>query len=128
MRKGQFTLQDFLEQLRQMKKLGPLESLIGLLPGGGEALKGADLSQGEREFRRMEGIICSMTPQERSSPNILNARRRIRIANGSGVKVSEVNNLLNRFNQMQAMMKNMGKFQKMMARMGSAPFPGKFRR
>ena len=76
----------------------------------------------------MEGIICSMTPKERQNPNILNARRRIRIANGSGVKVSEVNNLLNRFNQMQQMMKNMGKFQKMMGRIGRAPLPGMFRR
>ena len=76
----------------------------------------------------MEGIICSMTPQERRSPNILNAKRRVRIANGSGVKVSEVNNLLNRFNQMQQMMKKMGKFKKMMARMGGAPLPGMFPR
>ena len=127
MRKGLFTLEDFLEQLRQMKKLGPIENLIGLLPGGGEALKNADLSQSEKEFRRMEGIICAMTPAERRNPNLLNARRRLRIAGGSGVKVSEVNNLLNRFNQMQQMMKKMGKFQKMMARMGGAP-PGLFRR
>lgn len=128
MRKGQFTLQDFLDQLRQMKKLGPIETIVGLLPGGGDMLKGADLAKSEREFRRMEGIICSMTPQERRSPNILNAKRRVRIANGSGVKVSEVNNLLNRFNQMQQMMKKMGKFKKMMARMGGAPLPGMFPR
>lgn len=118
MRKGLFTLEDFLDQLKQMKKLGPLESIVGLLPGGGEALKAADLSKGERELRRMEGIVCAMTPQERRNPNLLNARRRIRIANGSGVKVSEVNNVLQRFTQMQQMMKKMGKFQKMMAKMG----------
>ena len=118
MRKGQFSLEDFLEQLRQMKKLGPLENLVAMLPGGAEAVKQADLSKGEKEFRRMEGIICAMTPQERRSPGILNARRRLRIANGSGVKVSEVNNLLNRFTQMQQMMKKMGKFQKMLGRMG----------
>ncbi len=127
MRKGQFTLEDFLDQLRQMKKLGPLESIVGLLPGGAEMAKSADLSQSEREFRRMEGIICAMTPQERRNPQILNARRRIRIATGSGVKVSEVNNLLNRFGQMQQVMKKMGKMQKMMARMGGAP-PGFLRR
>src|SRR4030095_9326568 len=120
MRKGQFTLEDFLDQLRQMKKLGSLESIVGLLPGGSEMLKSADLSKSEREFRRMEGIICAMTRKERSHPQILNARRRLRIAKGSGVPVSEVNNLLNRFNQMQDMMKKMGKFQKMMARMGGA--------
>jgi signal recognition particle subunit SRP54 len=121
MRKGQFTLEDFLEQLRQMKKLGSLESLVGMLPGGSEMLKGADLSKQEKEFKRMEGIICAMTPQERRAPAILNAKRRIRIAKGSGVQVSEVNNVLNRFGQMQQMMKKMGKFQKMMGRMGGMP-------
>src|SRR5712691_9553488 len=84
MRKGEFTLEDFLEQFRQMRKLGPMENLIKMLPGGGEALKQADLSKSEREFRRMEGIICSMTRQERHTPNILNAKRRVRIAKGSG--------------------------------------------
>jgi len=118
MRKGQFSLEDFLEQLRQMKKLGPLESIVGLLPGGAEALKGADLSRQEKEFRHMEAMICGMTPQERRNPHILNARRRQRIAKGSGVSVTELNTMLNRFAQMQQMMKKMGKFQKMMARMG----------
>jgi signal recognition particle subunit SRP54 len=118
MRKGQFSLDDFLEQLRQMKKLGPLESIVGLLPGGAEALKGADLSKQEKEFRHMEAMICGMTPQERHNPHILNARRRQRIAKGSGVSVTELNTMLNRFAQMQQMMKKMGKFQKMMARMG----------
>jgi signal recognition particle subunit SRP54 len=121
MRKGQFTLEDFLDQLRQMKKLGSLESLVGMLPGGAEALKKTDMSKQEKEFKRMEGIICAMTPRERRSPQILNARRRIRIARGSGVQVAEVNQLLNRFAQMQQMMKKMGKFQKMMARMGGLP-------
>jgi signal recognition particle subunit SRP54 len=121
MRKGQFTLEDFLDQLRQMKKLGSLESLVGMLPGGAEMLKTADLGKQEKEFKRMEGIICAMTPQERGSPQILNAKRRIRIAKGSGVQVSEVNNVLNRFSQMQQMMKKMGKFQKMMSRMGGLP-------
>src|SRR5882724_8555970 len=118
MRKGQFTLEDFLDQLRQMKKLGPLESLVGLLPGGAEALKGADLSKQEKEFRHMEAMICGMTPQERHNPHLLNAKRRQRIAKGSGVTVTELNTMLNKFNQMQQMMKKMGKFQKMMARMG----------
>jgi signal recognition particle subunit SRP54 len=121
MRKGQFTLEDFLVQLRQMKKLGPLESIIGMLPGGSEALKQTDVNQQEREFRRMEGIICGMTPQERRTPQILNARRRLRIAKGSGVAVSDVNSLLNKFGQMQQMMKKFGKFQRMMAKMGGGP-------
>ncbi|MDH7501275.1 MAG: signal recognition particle protein [Verrucomicrobiota bacterium] len=128
LRKGQFTLEDFLAQLRQMRKLGPLEELVSLLPGGAEIAKHADLSKGEKDFRRMEGIICAMTPQERRNPQILNARRRMRIAAGSGVKVSDVNALLQRFNQMQQMMKKMGKLQKMMAKFGGAPPPGMFPR
>jgi signal recognition particle subunit SRP54 len=125
MRKGLFTLEDFLEQLRSMKKIGSLESVMNLLPGGTEMLKTADLGKSEREFRRMEGIICSMTTIERRTPQILNAKRRIRIAKGSGTTVTEVNNLLNRFGQMQQMFKKMGKFQKMMAKMGGgAAIPG----
>ncbi|MBI4324791.1 MAG: signal recognition particle protein [Chloroflexi bacterium] len=127
MRKGQFTLEDFLDQLRQMKKLGSLESIVGLLPGGAEVIKNADLSKSEKEFRRMEGMICAMTRQERRHPQILNAKRRLRIAKGSGVSVAELNNLLNRFGQMQQMMKKMGKFQRMMAKMGGPP-PGVFRK
>lgn len=118
MRKGQFTLEDFLDQLRQMRKLGSLESIVGMLPGGSEMMKSADLSKSEVEFKRMEGMICAMTGQERRHPQILNAKRRQRIAKGSGVSVSELNNLLNRFGQMQQMMRKMGKLQKMMKRMG----------
>jgi signal recognition particle subunit SRP54 len=118
MRKGQFSLEDFLDQLRQMKKLGPLESIVEMLPGGAQALKGADLSKQEKEFRHMEAMICGMTFRERKNPHILNANRRRRIAKGSGVSVTELNTMLNRFAQMQQMMKKMGKFQKMMSRMG----------
>ncbi len=125
MRKGQFTLEDFLDQLRQMKKLGSLESVVGMLPGGSEMLKNADLGKQEKEFKRMEGMICAMTVHERRNPQILNAKRRIRIAKGSGVQVSAVNNMLNKFTQMQQMMRKMGKFQKMMSRMGAMPgMPG----
>src|SRR5437867_7375053 len=120
MRKGQFTLEDFLDQLRQMKKLGSLESIVGMLPGGSEMLKNADITKQEKEFRRMEAMICAMTPQERRNPQILNARRRIRIAKGSGVTVTDLNLLLNRFSQMQQMMKKFGKLQRMMTRMGAA--------
>ncbi len=122
MRKGQFTLEDFLDQLRQMKKLGSLESVVGMLPGGSQMLKGADLGKSEKEFKRMEGMICAMTPQERRNPSLLNAKRRIRIAKGSGVQVADLNQLLNKFNQMQQMMKKFGKMQKMMARMGGGMF------
>jgi signal recognition particle subunit SRP54 len=127
MRKGQFTLDDFLDQLKQMKKLGSLESIVSMLPGGAQAIKEADLSKQEKELRRMEGMISAMTLQERRNPQILNARRRQRIAKGSGVSVTEVNTMMNRFSQMQQMMKKFGRFQKMMARMGGGPglLPGR---
>jgi len=121
MRKGQFTLEDFLDQLRQMKKLGSLERIVGLLPGGSEALRDTDMGKSEKDLRRMEGMICAMTLQERRNPHILNAKRRIRIAKGSGVTVTELNGLLNKFSQMQQMMKKFGKFQRMMAKMGGGP-------
>ena len=124
MRKGEFTLEDFLEQMRAMKKLGPLENIVGMLPGGDEALKDADLDKGQAEMRRMEALICAMTPQERRQPNILNASRRKRIAAGTGVKVAELNGMLNKFFQMQQMMKKMGKMQKMMAKMGGGGMDG----
>jgi signal recognition particle subunit SRP54 len=120
MRKGQFTLEDFLDQLRQMKKLGSLESIVGMLPGGAEALKNADMSKHEKEFTHMEAMICAMTLQERKNPHLLNAKRRQRIAKGSGVSVAELNTMLLKFNEMQQAMKKMGKFKKMMARMGGA--------
>ena len=118
MKKGQFTLEDFLDQLRQIKKLGSLESIVEMLPGGGSEIKGSDLGKSEKEFRHMEAMICSMTPQERRTPAILNARRRRRIAAGSGTTVAALNGLLKRFGQMQKMMKKMGKFKKMMTKMG----------
>ena len=123
MRRGQCTLEDFLDQLRQMKKLGPLENVMKMLPGGAEAMKGQDLSKQEREFKHMEAMICGMTSQERRTPALLNAKRRIRVAKGSGVTVTELNTMMNKFAQMQQMMKKMGKFQKMMGKMGGG-LPG----
>jgi len=110
-----------------MKKLGSLESVMKMLPGGAEALKQVDIGKQEKEFKRMEGMVCAMTPKERNSPQILNASRRRRIAAGSGVSVTELNTMLNKFAQMQQMMKKMGKFQKMMARMGGG-LPGMLRK
>jgi signal recognition particle subunit SRP54 len=127
MRKGEFTLEDFLEQLRAMKKLGSLESVMKMLPGGAEALKQVDIGKQEKEFKHMEGMVCSMTSKERKNPVLLNASRRRRIAAGSGVSVTELNTMLNKFFQMQTMMKKMGKMQKMMAKMGGG-LPGMFRR
>ena len=124
LRKGEFSLEDFLEQMRAMKKLGPLENIVGMLPGGDAALKDADLDKGQAELRRMEALICAMTPKERRQPNILNASRRRRIAVGTGVKVAELNSMLNKFFQMQQMMKKMGKMQKMMAKMGGGDLGG----
>ncbi|HIG82355.1 MAG TPA: signal recognition particle protein, partial [Verrucomicrobiales bacterium] len=124
MRKGNFTLEDFLEQMRMMKKMGPLENIVGMLPGGDQALKGADLDKGQKEMNRMEALICAMTIQERRNPNILNASRRKRIAIGTGVKVSELNGVLNKFFEMQQMMKKMGKMQKMLAKMGGGGLGG----
>ena len=127
MRKGEFTLTDFLEQLRQMKKLGSLESIVKMLPGGGDALKQMDIGKQENEFKRMEGMICAMTVKERNNAALLNASRRRRIAAGSGETVTELNTMLNKFTQMQVMMKKMGKFQKMMGKMGGG-LPGMFRK
>ncbi|HXF11112.1 MAG TPA: signal recognition particle protein [Desulfuromonadaceae bacterium] len=127
MRKGEFTLEDFLEQLRAMKKLGSLESVMKMLPGGAESLKQVDIGKQEKEFKRMEGMVCAMTRKERKNPVILNAGRRRRIAAGSGVTVTEVNTMLNKFFQMQQMMKKMGKMQKMMAKMGGG-LPGMLKR
>jgi signal recognition particle subunit SRP54 len=111
-------LEDFLSQLQQLKKLGPLENLLGMLPGMG---KMQDLSVGESQLKRTEAIIQSMTPVERRRPEILNAGRRTRIARGSGTSVAEVNDLLKQFNAMKKMMKEMGKMQKAMARKGGLP-------
>jgi len=127
MRKGQFSMEDFLDQLRQMKKLGSLESIVKMLPGGAEMAAKQDLSKEEKKFRRMEAMICAMTFKERRNPALLNATRRKRIAAGSGTTVAELNTMLNQFFQMQQMMKKMGKMQKMMAKMGGG-LPGMFGR
>jgi signal recognition particle subunit SRP54 len=111
-------LEDFLSQLQQLKKLGPLENLLGMLPGMSNM---PDLSAGEPQLKRVEAIIQSMTPVERRRPEILNAGRRARIARGSGTKVAEVNDVLKQFNAMKKMMKEMGKMQKAMSRKGVMP-------
>lgn len=118
MRKGVFTMEDFLGQLRQMKKLGSLGSVVEMLPGAANNVEQGDIDKAEKEMKHMEAMICSMTPQERRNPQILNARRRKRIALGSGTTVAKLNNMLKEFAKMQKMMKQMGKFQKMFAKMG----------
>jgi signal recognition particle subunit SRP54 len=116
-----FDLDDFLNQLRQMKKMGGLSSLMDKLPTQMAAKAGqVDMDRAEKDIRRKEGIICSMTPQERRKPELIKATRKRRIAAGAGVHVQEVNRLLKEFEQMQGMMKKMkgGGLMKMMKRMG----------
>ncbi len=116
-----FDLNDFLDQLRQMKKMGGLSQLMDKLPAQMQAKAGqVDMDKAERDIRRKEGIICSMTPLERRKPDLIKATRKRRIAAGAGVQVQEVNRLLNEFDQMQGMMKKMkgGGLMKMMKRMG----------
>lgn len=116
-----FDLEDFLQQLRQMKNMGGLSSLMDKLPSQMAAKAGqVDMDRAEKDIRRKEGIICSMTPKERRKPELIKATRKRRIAAGAGVHVQEVNRLLKEFEQMQDMMKKMkgGGLMKMMKRMG----------
>jgi len=106
---GDMNLEDFLSSISQMQKVGSMESLLRMIPGvSGKILKTLNLDP--RRFKRLEAIILSMTPEERTRPKIINASRRRRIASGSGVTVQEVNQLLNQFNQMRKMMKQIGLF------------------
>ena len=114
-RAASFDFNDFLAQVKMRKKLGPLENIIGMLPGMSQ-IKGG-LNVDEKQIKRREAIVLSMTDQERRKPDSLNARRRQRIAAGSGCTVTDVNDLLQRFNQMRKMMKNVGKMKKMMGQM-----------
>ena len=126
LRKADFTLEDFLDQMRQIKKLGSMDSILGMLPGmNGVKLDG----EAEKAMKRTEAIILSMTKQERRKPDILNGNRRLRIANGAGVKVVEVNQLMKQFQQMQKMMKmlkggNMKKLARQMQGMRGGPGGG----
>ena len=122
LRGGQFDLNDFLDQIKALRKMGPLENLLGMLPGM-DKLKSPGVD--EKQMRRVEAIVLSMTPGERRRPDVLNARRRQRIARGSGTTVTEVNNLLLRFSEMRKLMKNPGKLKKMMARASSMGMLGR---
>ena len=103
---GEFTLDDFLEQMQALKKMGPLGNLLGMMPGMPEELKGAEI--GDDQLKPVEAIIRSMTPAERRKPEVINGSRRTRIANGSGTTVGDVNRLVKQFSEMQKMMKKMG--------------------
>jgi len=118
---AQFDLDDFLMQLQQMNKMGGLQGMLDKLPAEMQAKAGqADMARAERDMRRMQGIIHSMTPQERRKPDLIKATRKRRIAAGAGVQVQDVNRLLKQYEQMRDMMKKMkgGKMFKMMQRMG----------
>jgi signal recognition particle subunit SRP54 len=103
---GEFTLDDFLEQMQALKKMGPLGNLLGMMPGMPKELKGAEI--GDDQLKPVEAIIRSMTPAERRKPEVINGSRRTRIANGSGTTVGDVNRLVKQFSEMQKMMKKMG--------------------
>ncbi len=120
--KNQFTLEDFYQQLQQIKKMGPLDQLLGMIPGLGKQLRGVSVDDGA--FSRVEAIINSMTFEERRKPNIINGSRRKRIARGSGTKIQDVNQLLRQFDQMKKMMKRMKKmkFGRGMMPPGGLPF------
>jgi len=114
LRTASFDFNDFLTQFKMMRRMGPLENILGMLPGMSNV---QGLSVDEKQLKRTEAIVLSMTKEERTRPDILNARRRQRIARGSGSTVTEVNDLLRRFHQMRKLMKNAGKMKKMMAQM-----------
>jgi len=106
-RRQAFTLQDFLEQLRQMRRMGPLADLVKMIPGANKL--GANVDIDDKEVNRVEAIICSMTPRERADPRILNGSRRRRIASGSGTRVEDVNRLVKQFDQSRQLMKTLGR-------------------
>ncbi|MEO5928949.1 MAG: signal recognition particle protein [Candidatus Kapaibacterium sp.] len=117
-RRNEFTLDDFFEQLQQIKKMGSFRDLIGMLPGMDQALKGVEID--ERAFVRLEAIITSMTKEERRRPEIINGSRRRRIASGSGTQIQDVNRLLKQFDEMRRQMRQLtgGKMKNLMRTMG----------
>ena len=116
MRQNNFNFDDFLSQLEQVKKMGNIKDLMGMIPGMGKALKGLDID--DDSFKPVEAIIRSMTPKERQNPDIIDGRRRKRLAEGSGRNITEVNNLMKQFEDMRKMMKQMNKMGGAKAAMG----------
>jgi signal recognition particle subunit SRP54 len=107
-RSNEFTLEDFRDQLKTIRKMGPLEQIIGMLPGMGNIKALAENKPDEKQLSRVEAMISSMTPEERRKPHIINGSRRKRIAKGSGTSVEDINRLLKQFVQMQKMLKQFG--------------------
>jgi signal recognition particle subunit SRP54 len=108
-RGGSLTLEDFLEQMHQVRKMGPMSQVLGMIPGFRNVAKAKDLAVDDGQIDRVEAIIKSMTLHERRHPDIINGSRRRRIASGSGTSVQEVNQLLSQFKQMKKLMKQMGR-------------------
>jgi signal recognition particle subunit SRP54 len=111
LRSNDFTLEDFRDQLRTIRKMGPLDSILGMIPGLGNLKQLADQKPDEKQLNRVEAIISSMTPTERRRHDLINGSRRKRIARGSGTSVEEVNRLLKQFVQMRKMLKQLGAMQ-----------------
>jgi signal recognition particle subunit SRP54 len=108
LRRNEFTLEDFLKQLKTLRRMGPLQSILGMLPGmGGQQL--SQMKVDEREIDRVEAIILSMTPEERRRPELIKGSRRLRIARGSGTSVQQVNQLVKQFDQMRKLMRQIGR-------------------
>ncbi|MEX2104788.1 MAG: signal recognition particle protein, partial [Bacilli bacterium] len=127
MRKDEFTFDDFLEQMQQVRSMGPLDEIIGMLPGMNKMKGLKDMKVDEKQLSHVEAIVKSMTKNERSNPEILNASRRKRIANGSGTSVTEVNRLLKQFEDMKKMMKQFTQMSKgPMGKKGKKKMPFKF--
>ncbi|HHV71253.1 MAG TPA: signal recognition particle protein [Clostridia bacterium] len=122
LRNQEFTLEDFLDQLQQVKKMGPLDQLMGMIPGMSKISKGQDLSFNEKEMIKIEAIINSMTKEERRNPSIITGSRRKRIAMGSGTKVQDVNRLLKQFEQTKKLMKQFSQNRDKIAKRGGFPF------
>lgn len=112
LREQSFTLDDYLDQIRQVRNMGPIEELLGMIPGMGNAMKGITVD--EKEFDKVEAIIQSMTIEERTKPEIVERQRRQRIANGSGTNLNDVNKLLKNFKELKKVMKQFGKYEKSM--------------
>jgi signal recognition particle subunit SRP54 len=121
MKGSHFDFNDFLAQMRMMNRMGGMQSILGMLPGVGDKLKGVNLD--DKRMKRTEAIVLSMTPKERTRPEIIKASRRRRIALGSGVSVTHVNQLLKQFGQMRKMMRNKGKMSQMMKQFGAGKMP-----
>ncbi len=118
LRKGQFTLEDFLDQMQQVRKMGPLQNLVGMMPGLPKEARQAEVD--ESQLARIEAIIRSMTPEERRDPAVINGSRRLRIAHGSGTSTQDVNGMLKQFKMVQQMMRSVAK-----GKMPRLPVPGR---